>query len=298
MWRRTVTAQDDKEASLRALVLSRDDAAAAPGQVILVQVVRHHHCAAALRVAARSARRRGPVRRVAAAVPARPPPRPRPPAELPPSGWCCGCAGAAAAPVVLAAGRRRRQHPPAGWPRCGATAHANCRSQSPGGGRHGTPQRPARRAKLCRPLDGRPRRWWTEGEAEVRGPASSCCAASETPFGAGAAWGCALDGGGNPFCSAWAKLPSRGCHAARLLPASDGAAELGSPPASTSDSLLADPLSVGGRHRRVGTTCRRLLSAVSAASGASCRRVQRWPAAASARKRRPPAAPGSEGRGL
>ncbi len=83
----------------------------------------------------------------------------------------------------------------------------------------------------------------TEGDADVRGPASGC-ALGETPFGAaGAAWGCAL-GGGRPFCSAWAKLPSRGCHAVRLLPASEGAAELGSPPASKSDNRLADPLRV------------------------------------------------------
>ena len=82
----------------------------------------------------------------------------------------------------------------------------------------------------------------TEGGAEVHGPASGG-ALDATPFCAGAAGGSAL-GEGRPFCSAWAKLPSRGCHAARLLPASEGAAELGSPPASTSDNRLADPFSV------------------------------------------------------
>ena len=70
----------------------------------------------------------------------------------------------------------------------------------------------------------------------------SIIAADGVPLDADWAAGCAV--GGSPFCSALAKLPSRFCQAeaARVLPASDGAAELGgSPPASTSDSLLADP---------------------------------------------------------
>ena len=81
-----------------------------------------------------------------------------------------------------------------------------------------------------------------DGGAEVR--------ASDSGFACGAA-PLQVDGsrtstrGCRPFCTTLAKLPSRRCHAgAQALPASDGAAELYSPPASASDCLLVDPLRV------------------------------------------------------